>query len=171
MKTRQPVPIAGVISAKRAEKFWKAIKKTEDGSCWLWTLCTDPNGYGICGTRVGTKCQALASHRVAYYLHTGIDPLEKYVCHRCDNPPCCNPEHLFLGTQADNMADAARKGRAKGPSGLAAKGHAKLTPDIVRQVRRRVADGEAIRSIAREYAVSFSAIWRIVKRLSWNDID
>lgn len=171
MKKRQPIPIAENVGSKYAERFWGYVKKTEDNSCWVWTKATNPHGYGVFGVYVSGKCLVLASHRVAYYLRTGIDPLDLHICHHCDNPPCCNPDHLFIGTPADNAADKSRKGRAKRPSWSRRERNCKLTPDQVREIRSRRAAGETAVALAAVYNVSDKAIREIVRRHSWPYLD
>lgn len=79
-------------------------------NCWIWTASTRPSGYGQMG--VGYKtCHA---HRVSWKLHRGLIPKSLCVLHKCDTPACVNPEHLFLGTQKDNIQDAVKKGRLHG---------------------------------------------------------
>lgn len=90
------------------DRFWLKVDRRGPDECWRWLAAKDPRGYG----RVGTDPGAIAlSHRVAYALTHGELPNDKFVCHRCDNPPCCNPGHLFLGTCLDNNRDMYAKGR------------------------------------------------------------
>ncbi len=90
------------------EQFWQRVDKTGgDDKCWPWTGALTPQGYGV--TTLNWKY--ITAHRAAYYYtHGEIEP-GKHVCHRCDNPPCCNPAHLFSGTTQDNTADMVSKGR------------------------------------------------------------
>src|ERR1035441_1789990 len=93
------------------ERIYRRISQNDTTDCWPWTGCTRL-GYGLVQT---VKYGKLLSHRIAYYLATGIDPLDMAVCHRCDNRLCNNPKHLFLGTLGDNCRDRTHKGRtAKG---------------------------------------------------------
>lgn len=86
-------------------RFWKRAQKTD--TCWLWTGAVAGFGYGVCGSR-GRRARA---HRVAYTLEVGPIPPGMQVLHRCDTPRCVRPDHLFLGTQLDNMRDMHAKGR------------------------------------------------------------
>ncbi len=78
--------------------------------CWGWAGYCNRDGYAK--MRVGTTM--VSAHRVSYELHYGLIPADACVLHACDNPPCCNPAHLYLGTQADNAADRERRGRNRG---------------------------------------------------------
>lgn len=96
-----------------SERFWPKVEKTD--GCWLWTANTRPNGYGLFGS--------VGAHRVAYELCVGPIPSGMYVCHRCDNPACVRPDHLFVGTQLDNMRDMVTKGRGRQPGECCRAGH------------------------------------------------
>lgn len=108
----------------------------------------------------------IRAHRLAYMTATGIDPGDLCVLHRCDNPPCCNPAHLFLGTVADNARDAVQKGRRRGERANASK----LTETQVIEVRRRRAAGERGIDLAREFGVSNTAVSRIFLRRTWTHV-
>ena len=88
------------------ERFFSRINKTS--TCWLWTgTRTKSGGYGI----LSIDGKYARTHRISFEIHKGKIPAGMHVCHKCDNPPCVNPEHLFLGSHLDNMKDMGRKGR------------------------------------------------------------
>lgn len=90
------------------ERFWKLVDKS--GECWLWTGSKDEGGYGI---SIGKNPPERRAHRMAWYLTYGTIEDGLCICHHCDNPPCCRPDHLFKGTHGDNQRDAWAKGRKK----------------------------------------------------------
>lgn len=101
------------LSAQTIASFQRKIKKTE--SCWLWQGTKERHGYGqaYCGTRPDGFKDRIYAHRIAYALAFGNIPADLVVMHTCDNPPCVNPAHLKLATQAENIADRDAKGRAR----------------------------------------------------------
>lgn len=152
------------ISERRAEQFWQRVDKRQPDECWPWLLCTDGK-YGKFSLR-GVEFKA---PRVAYYLRTGTDPGELDVCHSCDNPICCNPAHLSLGTRSQNLREMVARGRkVSRPLPGELNPMAKLTEDDVYTIREKYATGKVTqRELAAEYGVARSLIGRLVKGRSW----
>jgi hypothetical protein len=145
------------------ERFAKSVSKTE--SCWIWKASKDKNGYGIFRGMIGNTAFTRA-HRYSYALHTGDLLIGMQALHTCDNPSCVNPEHLFAGTNADNMRDKANKGRSK-PRVGELHGQAILTE---RQVHRILKDPRPYVEIATQYNVAPSTIGSIKQRVSWKHL-
>jgi len=143
------------------ERFWAKVDVRGPDECWPWTAAADRLGYG----RINSDGVPLLAHRCAWILTNGPIPDGMCVCHGCDNPPCCNGRHLFLGTKADNNADMAAKGRAaqRGEGNV----HAKLTERDVLAIRRLHGSGRSQVSIAREFGVAPQTILRVINRLTW----
>lgn len=149
------------MRATAEERFWRKVSPEPNTGCWLWTRADDGYGYGV--FRVDGK--TLKAPRFAFRLTHGRDPLPGlYVCHRRDQPACVNPEHLFEGTQKDNIHDAKSKGRtARGSRS----GGAQLTEEKVREIRKRSALGETHSQLAQEFNVTIANISAIKLRRSW----
>jgi hypothetical protein len=143
-------------------RFWALVEKTE--GCWLWRGTLDSKGYGR--FRLGGRSfhRRHFVHRISYQLAHGPIPPELLVCHHCDRPACVRPDHLFLGTQADNIADRDAKGRKL--IGEAAP-KARLTEQDVTQIRARCAEGESRSELAREFGVAKVTVQAIVRRRNW----
>jgi hypothetical protein len=114
-KPTAAVPVEIVRDPKRTaarvdpDLFWFYVDKSGGpDACWPWSMYTDPSGYG----RVRDGDVSEYTHRVAWEFTNGPIPRGMYICHHCDNPPCCNPAHLFMGTPADNARDRDAKGRS-----------------------------------------------------------
>ena len=146
-----------------AERFWERVEKSD--GCWLWTGSKNRKGYGVIGE--GGEGRDLIAPRVIWEWTNGPIPPGMMVCHHCDVPACVNPDHLFLGTPADNMLDKVAKGRQR--KGETVPG-AKLTEAGVREIRRRRTAGEPQKAIAADYGVSQSVVSNIMSRRTWKHI-
>ena len=147
----------------RADIFWANAEKSD--GCWRWKGQLDPYGYGH------TKYQGhrQGAHRVAWQLAYGPIPVGLYVLHHCDNPRCVRPEHLFIGTQAENIRDMIEKGRFAVTLGEQ-QGGAKLTARQVAEIRRLAQEGWTNRAIAPLFGVTQSNVSRVVRRNTWGHV-
>lgn len=146
-----------------ADRFWAKVAAGDANACWDWQAATNAYGYGWFG--VGPN-KVTTAHRVSAMLHGLIDSLDSplHVLHRCDNRKCCNPAHLFVGTNTDNVADRVAKGRSKGIRQHGeTNGMAKLTDIQVGQIRGLYFAAAFSQSqLARQYDVRQSHISRVV---------
>jgi len=146
----------------------KYIPEPNSG-CWLWTSTLNDSGYGVLMRRINGKSTPLRAHRVSWEVHNGPIIGGLFVCHKCDNRMCVNPDHLFLGTNAENMEDCANKGRmSKPPLHKGEKHHkAKLTEDQVREIR---ASKLLLREISEKYGVCKATASYIRRGELWRDV-
>lgn len=150
------------LTGEQVGRFWSKVDRSGDG-CWEWQACRTSNGYGHSHTHTGMRY----SHRISYTLTCGPIPDGMHVLHRCDNPPCCNPAHLWLGTHDDNQADKVTKGRQAAGESV---GTSKLTDHQVAEIRRRYVRGNRWRTcppgssaadLAAEFGVTRNQVTRI----------
>lgn len=150
------------------ERFWSYVLKT--ASCWLWAGSRDTHGYG--------QFRHQRAHRIAYELTKGAIPIGKLVCHSCDVPWCVCPDHLFIGSAADNAEDAVLKGRRPGaaprflntPKG-ATHHRARLTEDNVRDILIQTnANTATMSDLARKYGIARQSVRDIVQRRCWKHV-
>lgn len=156
-------------------RFWSKVDTSAgpDG-CWPWTAAILATGYG--GFKYRGKMTK--AHRVAYELFHGSLG-DRLALHRCDNPPCVNPTHLFAGTHADNAADRNRKGRQSVGNRVAyerrprgsAHPDAKLTEEHVREIRSQLGVGVSLQALATLYGVTKSTIHHIAKGKTWRHVE
>lgn len=148
------------------ERFWEKVDtngpvpqhRPELGPCWIWTAQTDKYGYG----KFSLNKKKAKAHRVAYILTYGPIPDNLLACHRCDNPICVNPGHLFLGTVADNANDRASK------AGCIPSKAIKLTIEKANEIRRlRNQEGLGYKQLAQRYNVAPTTIQSIINGKTW----
>lgn len=151
--------------------FWSKVAIANDKkSCWVWMGARKPSGYG----NVRINGQYKQAHRVAFELANGAIPTGYIVCHICDNPSCCNPSHLMLGTIRSNAADMLIKGRQKKPHTAArgaGNGNAKLKDEDVVAIRQIYASkGMNQYELADKYGVTQPAIGAIIRMRTWRHV-
>lgn len=152
-----PILFETPISDKVAERFWLLVDRRGPDECWLWLGARQAKGYG----RLCYRSALVPAHRLSFGLHFGPIPSGMLVCHRCDNPPCCNPAHLFLGTPRDNAQDMTRKERG---------GTTKLSAEVVAEMRRDCRRGLTLSEVARRNHIARSTARRAVYGVGWSHI-
>ena|SRR3990167_3201580 len=152
------------------ERFWSCVDKdgpllNQSDKCWIWLASRSKEGYGH--FYYGGPQQA---HRVSWRIAHGNVPPGKLVLHHCDNPPCVNPSHLYVGTDADNVKDQVARGRLRRARGVDA-GLAKLTEGQVITIRRMYAAGKcSLPQLSHQFGIAVNAVWMIVRRLTWKHL-
>jgi hypothetical protein len=149
------------------DRFFRHLGRKTATGCILWAGGTNRKGYGQLGSG-GKYAPVIGAHRASYELFVGHIPDDLHVLHRCDNPPCVNPTHLFLGTNADNKADSVAKGRhRKGERPTCTK----LTEADVLAIRERYRrGGVSHRQLAKEYGVAHAQIGNLLRGTSWKHV-
>lgn len=143
-------------------RFWRYVEPELNTGCWLWSGAQTGGGYGTLHVRPRT----VSAHRLSWEMAKGPIPDGLFALHKCDTPACVNPDHLFLGTKADNARDKARKGRCH-DNGGERHGMAKLTAFQVACIRVRLGEGQPQRRIAEEFGVCQTTISAIATRRAW----
>lgn len=152
-------------SVSSEELFFKNISnESHPNDCWIYKH-TNQEGYG----KITINQKTVLAHRYSYQINIDIISDGLCVCHKCDNPPCVNPDHLFLGTNGDNMQDKQIKGRAR--CGIGSKqGHAKLNEQQVLEIKQKLKNGEKVKKLYEDYNVSQPAISNIKNGRNWKHV-
>lgn len=149
-----------------AVRFWAKVKRGKPDECWNWTGCKSPMGYGC----FNVNNRMRIASRIAWELTNGEIRNGLCVLHDCDNPPCCNPKHLFLGTRTDNANDKVRKGRARGPAGVKS-ASAKLTDAQVIEIRETFIPFKTNRAeFAKKFGISIVTLSGVLNGRGWKHI-
>lgn len=138
------------------ERFWGFVDKKSPNECWEWkgTLIKErKKGIGNYG-KFSVRGKFVTASRYSYQLHYGEIPKSLYVCHTCDNPPCVNPDHLFLGTQLDNMRDMLSKGRDNY--------HRKYSKEFIDKLKKEVEESKTYKEVASKYDLTVSQVWSVL---------
>lgn len=155
------------------ERFGRYVYLNLGNGCWEWRGAKNEHGYGVLGKEGGRGAGNVKAHRLSYqiFCHVSLTP-KQCVCHKCDNPACVNPNHLFVGSQLDNMSDMLSKARNSKPPVRYGKANnkAKLNDESVRKIRQLSAKGWSSRKIASLFLVTKSAILSVVNHETWRHV-
>lgn len=163
LRWRRATPVSERQRPTAEERFWAKVQK--GAGCWEWHGYRRPSGHGVFAASRGRRVSA---HAFALELSTGVPtPAGMEACHRCDNPPCVNPRHIYYGTRQQNIDDAwARSRCAVGQDRPAAK----LRDEQVVEIRERYAAGESAKDLASEFSIAVVTLRHIVLGLKWKHL-
>lgn len=151
------------------EWMWMHISVLPSG-CWEWTGCRDKDGYGVYFLKINGKKIKTPAHRASWILHDRECPKELCVCHHCDNPPCVNPFHLFVGTESDNNWDKIKKGRSGAPFGDQ-HWRSELNPEIVKTMRiEYFSKVSSMGNLARRFNVCIATAFEAIHGITWKHV-
>lgn len=173
MRLEDLYPSAPHLRERLAERFWSKVDVRGEDECWEWQACRINNPRSGFYGRFGVAGHTEYAHRVAYLLTYGEIDDALFACHTCDNAPCCNPAHLFMGTGKDNAADRDTKGRYVLGRVDRGEDHAssKLDNEQVRSIKRALANGEATRrELAELHGVHIETIRAIATGRTWKEV-
>lgn len=151
------------IDPRTPEEFMACVDVDPATGCWLWKYGRVAKGYGVVGGRCNPE---YAHHRSFEIFKRKLQPGE-WGLHSCDNPPCSNPEHLFPGDRAKNIADCVAKGRTARGERLP---QTKLTAEKVLSLRQRYANGDSPTALSKELGISLRHTWNIIYRQAWRHV-
>ncbi len=168
MENRADRPFKGdrFTTSNPIERFWYYVDKRGEDECWEWKGHKSPEGYGHLHIKTGTT----VTSRISWQIHYGEIPKGMLVCHKCDNPPCCNPKHLFLGTDLDNIQDRDKKKRNKQCKG---RNHYKaeiVEADVI-NIRNLNKEGMSQKELSKMYNLSQASISKILLRQGWKSVE
>ena len=156
------------------QQFWDSMERLPWSGCWIWTKASLHYGYGgvVWYPHPGAKHVLTGIHRVAWILTYGPIPPGLHVCHTCDNPPCIEPLHLFIGTNQDNLRDAYLKGRYHSRNIARGEAHrsAKLTAAQVSELRSLRAAGVSLRTLGARYGINSGTVSRAATGKTWKTV-
>lgn len=166
LRHRRGKPLTGLnTKSDWGDKFLAFCAEGSPDECWEWTGSRRRHGYGA----MNIARVAWTAHRLSYALHYGDLPAGAFICHRCDNPPCVNPAHLYAGTPADNVRDIDARDRRVVVRGER-NGHAVLTEQAVLEIRALAESGVRHADIADEFGVSKPTISAVATRRNWRHV-
>lgn len=155
------------LTQEQVNYFWSLVQRLSKGNpdiCWEWGRATTWRGYGS----IMFNCRKFSTHRLAWMIANDREiPPGMHVCHSCDNPRCCNPSHLSIGTEADNQREKIEKKRHSFGTNH---GMSKLNDTAVRYIRRLRKEGESINSLAKGFRIERTTIYQIILGKTWRHV-